>query len=580
MRKISLGIFSGTLVVAIASLWSVQCATRSPEQDAGTPARDGGAPSRDGGVAPDGGALQDGGSPQDGGSSPLDTTITQIQNGSVPPETCVRVQAVAMSLVFDEHDDEFRTDGGSIPRKGFYVSEKGIGTTAPRTGIEVTVNTDVPTPTVSPGDDLTIVGQYRENFELSMIRITSQCGSVTSSGTASTPQPATVTIAQIGQTNIVDGGGTDGPNAEDYEGVLVKITAGTFNGTVSFGEYEMTDGTARLLMDRDLGVTLAPNANDTVTSLTGFGHWSYNRRKIRPRNNADVVVTAAPVNCGSGPKADHLLITEVKLGPTAGEFVEIHNPTASAIDLSNYYLYNATYPGGIADGGAVQTELRYYCIAGGCTNPGDGGIPRAYWATASGRADFALRFPDGASIPAGAYQVVAVTGAINYCNTYYPNQTCVKPDYEIPPPGAGDADVPDMRGEWDNALENFNSYGFLTGTPNGEDLVLFYWDGASSTVKDVDYVIWGTRQDQRTSKTGVPGYEPDTAIASQTPIAGSLTNSQSFQRICLNEGAERRPADGGTGNGITGHDETSEDMPNTWVIRDPTPKAPTAGAQP
>jgi hypothetical protein len=98
-------------------------------------------------------------------------------------------------------------------------------------------------------------------------------------------------------------------------------------------------------------------------------------------------------------------------------------------------------------------------------------------------------------------------------------------------------------------------------------------------VKDVDYVIWGTRVDQRTSKTGAAGYQPDTATASQTPIAGTISNSQSFQRICLNEGSEARP-DGGLGNGITGHNETSEDMPNTWVTRDPTPKAATAGAQP
>ena len=34
---------------------------------------------------------------------------------------------------------------------------------------------------------------------------------------------------------------------------------------------------------------------------------------------------------------DHLLISEFVVTPTAGEFIEIYNPTASAVDLTNYY---------------------------------------------------------------------------------------------------------------------------------------------------------------------------------------------------------------------------------------------------
>ena len=34
------------------------------------------------------------------------------------------------------------------------------------------------------------------------------------------------------------------------------------------------------------------------------------------------------------------------------------------------------------------------------------------------------------------------------------------------------------------------------------------------------------------------------------------------------------------GNGITGHNETSENLDGTWVVRDPTPKAATVGAMP
>ena len=40
---------------------------------------------------------------------------------------------------------------------------------------------------------------------------------------------------------------------------------------------------------------------------------------------------------------DHLLMTEIVVTPTEGEFVEIHNPTASAIDLTDYYFTDATF---------------------------------------------------------------------------------------------------------------------------------------------------------------------------------------------------------------------------------------------
>ena len=61
---------------------------------------------------------------------------------------------------------------------------------------------------------------------------------------------------------------------------------------------------------------------------------------------------------------DHILITEIVVTPTEGEFVEIHNPTNSAINLSDYYLTDATFAGG----GAY-----YYNIVTG-QNAGGGGF--------------------------------------------------------------------------------------------------------------------------------------------------------------------------------------------------------------
>ena len=41
-------------------------------------------------------------------------------------------------------------------------------------------------------------------------------------------------------------------------------------------------------------------------------------------------------------QADHLVFSEVVLTPSDGEYVEITNPTANDIDMSDYYLTDAT----------------------------------------------------------------------------------------------------------------------------------------------------------------------------------------------------------------------------------------------
>jgi hypothetical protein len=520
-------------------------------------------------------------------------TILQLHQNVVVPNTCVQVQAVVMSAVFDDFDDTFKPDGGtSIPRKGFYISDTGLAVATAGSGIEVTVNTDLPAPTVAPGDAVTVVGKYTVTpFQPlhSTVRISSTCGSVTKTGTATQPRPLAATISDLGQT--CPSGTcpssppctplwTDQTNAPSFEGTLVTIAAGTVNAPKdTHGQFSITDGTVSMFVSDMLGTTASPNINDTVNSITGFAHASFCRRKLRPRSDGDINITAGTVSCGAGAKVDHLLLSEVKTQPETGEYVEIYNPTAAAIDLTNYYLYNATYTppaasdGGTSDGG---TPCRYYNIVNG---------------TQCGNAfnDFSLRFPSGASIGAGEYQVVALNSAANYCQTYDCVDGGTKPNYEIPPPAgcaglSDDPAVPNMNGSgsvWDTnpaifcTVDGGAIQGFLTNS--SEDMVLFTWDGnASHNVKDVDYFIWGANVGIRTSKTGVGTYAADTDVSSQNPMAGTPGPTKSYQRICNNEGTETKTG----GNGITGHDETSENLSSTWVIKDPTPKAATVGAQP
>lgn len=566
------------------------CATRADDPDGGsTPARDGGVRADGGALADGGGTLTDGGGVRQdggGGSRPgTPTTIELIQGSSVLPQTCVQIDAVAMSAVFTDSDDSKFVDGGRVSRKAFYVSMKGIATTAPFTGIEVVIDPDFgfTAPVLSPGDDVQLSGEYQENFNNSTIRLTAGCNDLRIVGTAATPSPAVVTLAEVGQT----GGDTacptsawvEGSKSEDYEGVLMKVSAGTVSNPNDFSQIEVTDGTAKLLINKALGVTATPSLGDAIgaNGVVGFGHFGFCRRKIRPRNNSEVGFAVAPVNCGSAAKVTNkLLITEVRIGFTSAEFIEIHNPTSSAIDLSDYYLYNATFAattdGGTSSDGGTSVATRYYLTPTG----GQGG-------TRSG--DFALQFPAGATIAAGEYQVVALGSAAGYCSAHTCPTAAAKPNYEIPPPaGCGaatdDSAVLNMRGNWDPAPANtcndggLGGFGYLTGA--SEEVILFKWTSGQPNVQDVDYFIWGTSLDIRTSKTGVGTYLADTAVGSQRAPAGSISVNQSYQRVCMNEGTQTRTG----GNGITGSDETSENLDQTFVVRDPTPKAATVGATP
>ena len=76
--------------------------------------------------------------------------------------------------------------------------------------------------------------------------------------------------------------------------------------------------------------------------------------------------------------------------PTEAEFIEIHNPTSAAINLSNVYL--------------SDSDL-YYSIT-------VNGTPTI------GTTDFVVRFPDGASIPAGGYQTIS-TGQPSTWSPFY-----------------------------------------------------------------------------------------------------------------------------------------------------------------
>ena len=241
------------------------------------------------------------------------------------------------------------------------------------------------------------------------------------------------------------------------------------------------------------------------------------------------ILLLIPALLSAGP--DHLYMTELVLLPNKAEYVQITNPTNQTIQLGDYYLTDAT---------DTANGKYYYNLPSG----------EDFWSGLS--SDFVARFPD-ISIAPGQSLIVGLGRTSDYSDEYGS-----APDLSLKNdmlPAGGEATIP---GRLNGYLDDI-----------AETLVLFYWDGLSSIVKDVDYLIWGNRS-HAVDKTNVAGYAPDTPVNQQSV---ALVHGVDQKMIHNDEGSE--PASGG--NGISGHDETGEPLDTTWDVVDKGESKPTIG---
>ncbi|MEM9491914.1 MAG: hypothetical protein AAGC55_22400, partial [Myxococcota bacterium] len=235
------------------------------------------------------------------------------------------------------------------------------------------------------------------------------------------------------------------------------------------------------------------------------------------------------------------------------------NPGDAPVDLGNYYLSD-------------DADYAYL--------PGVFGFGPTPYINVAYSFDFIVKFPDGATIAPGQAIVVAMRGD-GFTSVY--GQA---PDYALIEAGAVSAMVdPSTLPGASPGLTLAGTNPQLTNS--GEGVVLFYWDGASDLVSDVDMVAVGATPssiNRLADKTGrdVEGpdsddvasvYQPDAYTF--TTMAGTATLGSSHKRIALEIGYEQR---GVGGNGLFGDDETSEDFATTWDS--PPLSAPTPGAVP
>ncbi len=396
----------------------------------------------------------------------------------------------------------------------------------------------------------------------------------------------------IGSANNGNGGGTQEftfPAGPASAGTFIHIASESDNFAAFFGfAPSFTSGAASINGDDAIELFMSGSVVDVFGDINtdGTGQswdhvdgWAYRNNGSAPNNgtfvdtnwtfsgtnaldgetNNGTAATPFPIGafsaCELQEPAPALLLTEIVVTPTAGEFIEIYNPTAAAVDLSNVYVTDATFAGG---------ATYYYNIVTG-SNAGGGEF-----------GDFHARFPDGASIAAGAFQTLAIAGSDGYFTEYG-----AEPTYELYEDGVGADAIGDMREALPGSI---NAQGGLTN--GGEMVVMYTWDGESDLVQDIDYAVWGDK-DEAVDKSNVEVDGPDadaltsmypieTAIAAQDVVAGgSHAGGNSFQRIDFEEGAEAQIG----GSGVTGSDETSEDLSTTWSEAPPTPgTAPPAPA--
>jgi len=271
--------------------------------------------------------------------------------------------------------------------------------------------------------------------------------------------------------------------------------------------------------------------------------------------NGDIVVDGCNICGGDGEsctQAEHLLFSRIVISPNQAEMVEIYNPTDEIIWLKEsnpshsgkgYYLTDGTNP---------DSDYYYnYLPSLGQENFNSGEIR-----------DFFISFPLGTSIDPGEKYRIAIHDNSTFFNYFnydsdnsleelYENNFCYEcyVNSNVENPFAN------------NYVANLDVLG-----DNGEVLVLFYWDGESSRLEDVDYFLWGDST-YGVNKTGIGDFDEDTSLDEQTFMVPSPEN-YSYVRIINEEIGQRLDE----GNGIKDQDQTGENLNETWQVQENSEK--------
>ena len=221
----------------------------------------------------------------------------------------------------------------------FYVQEPEGG---PYSGIAVFAH-GKPLGALAPGNLVDVAGDYSEFYDCSQLYLES----FTKIGEVGVPAP----FVPDHPSHIA----TQGALAEMFEGVLVRVEDVETTNTRpdcphEFGEFAVT-GDLRI---DNMGFKWTAHLGDVFASITGPLHYSFGNFKIEPRGEADLVVVSAgttsvskciQAECIELPEtlgSQQAVVTEIMPDPygedQVQEWFEVHNPTATAVDLDGWTI--------------------------------------------------------------------------------------------------------------------------------------------------------------------------------------------------------------------------------------------------
>ncbi len=245
----------------------------------------------------------------------------------------------------------------------------------------------------------------------------------------------------------------------------------------------------------------------------------------------------------------HLLISEVLINSPGGgstenneissEFVEIYNPTGSPINLGDYILTD--YP-------------EYYRLPAGNFDYG------------SNSYDYMVRFPSNTMLAAGQIAVVTLDASTFLLEAGSSFGGTV-PGFKAQPGSPLLFEIKDSN----PAVPDMVNYKAAAPNPNtflkdnaGEFVALIYWNGSSDLVSDIDMVRWGRMSisEQIKNKQGVSIDGPDADTLTTSYQTDALATHFNF--IVVDAMVRKTPEEvfelNTGGNGLSGHDETSENL--------------------
>ena len=280
MKKL---IFLGITFIALGWLACVEGSKALGDDDdaaggwsqGGSSTGSGGSTTNQGGTS-QGGANQ-GGSGGHGGSAQV-TTIFEIQQGSVPTQTQVRLEGVVVTTgVTQLHS--------SCEIRAFWVQDPAGGQNS---GIAVKFyEASLPGFTVSAGDRVNLEGEYAEYWDLNNIILKAADDFEVVTAGYGVPAPL-----QIPDPCAVS-------SWEIYEGVYVQIQNLTVSQTIADVGYGQFEVNSCFLVDSlffpytDCGgsqdLTPDPPQYQSITSITGPIHYTFSAYKIEPTGSSAFV---------------------------------------------------------------------------------------------------------------------------------------------------------------------------------------------------------------------------------------------------------------------------------------------------